>query len=338
MNSKNRKWPHAMGTPVLLLIGLVFLTFAGCGPRTDSNEQSPPQPITARKGAIGLSVLTLANPFFKEIADTMAVEAGKHGYELLTVSGEFDVARQQNQVKDFIVRKVAAIVLTPCDSKAIGPAIQEATEAGIPVFTADIACLAPGANVVTHVATDNYGGGKEAGKAMIEALGENGGKVGILHHALVESCILRVKGFREIVERHNAGKTGGQILIVAELPGGGVKDQGFRAAQDLLQAHSDLSGIFAINDPSALGARAAVEKAGKESQVRIIGFDGQLEGKQAIKEGKIYADPIQFPDQIGRQTVEAIVKHFAGETLPPEILIPTALYRKQDAEKDPKLN
>lgn len=147
----------------------------------------------------------------------------------------------------------------------------------------------------------------------------------------------RVKGFREVIEQHNAGRSSGRIEIVAELPGGGVKDQGFRAAQDLLQAHSDLNGIFAINDPSALGARAAVEKAGKESQVRIIGFDGQPEGRQAIKDGKIYADPIQFPDQIGRKTVEAIIKHFAGEPLPSEILIPTALYTKADAEKDPKL-
>jgi ribose transport system substrate-binding protein len=320
----------------LLVITAVFI-LAGCGQQNAPADRAAPQPASARKGTIALSVLTLANPFFKEIADTMAEEAAKHGYNVLTVSGDFDVARQQNQIKDFIVRKVAAIVLTPCDSKAIGPAIQEATDAGIPVFTADIACLAPGVKVVTHIATDNYGGGKEAARAMIQALGEAGGKIGILHHAPVESCILRVKGFREVIEQYNAGRSSGRIEIVAELPGGGVKDQGFRAAQDLLQAHSDLNGIFAINDPSALGARAAVEKAGKESQVRIIGFDGQPEGRQAIKDGKIYADPIQFPDQIGRKTVEAIIKHFAGEPLPAEILIPTALYTKADAEKDPKL-
>ena len=89
--------------------------------------------------------------------------------------------------------------------------------------------------------------------------------------------------------------------------------------------------------PSALGARAALEKAGKAGQVKIIGFDGQPEGKQAIKEGKIYADPVQFPDKIGRQTVQAILKHLNGERVPAETLIPTALYRKADAAKDPEL-
>ena len=101
--------------------------------------------------------------------------------------------------------------------------------------------------------------------------------------------------------------------------------------------HDDLRAIFAINDPSALGARVAVEQAKKTDQVKIVGFDGQPEGKQAIKEGKLYADPIQFPDQMGDEIVRAIVKHSRGEDLPPELLIPTRLYRQADAAKDPEL-
>lgn len=322
---------------VAVAAGLAFT--AGCGSKKEEpvNVASPAKPAGSKK-MIGLSVLTLTNPFFKEIADRLTEEAHKEGYEVSVVSGEFDVAKQQNQVKDFMVKHVAAIVLTPCDSKAIGPAIREANTAGIPVFTADIACLAPGVKVISHIATDNYGGGKEAARAMIEALGEAGGKIAIIDHKVVESCILRVKGFKEVLEQYNAGQTQGKIEIVAELPGGGAKDLGFKAAEDLLQAHSDLAGIFAINDPSALGARAALEKAGVADRVKIIGFDGQPEGKVAIKAGKIYADPVQFPDRIGVETMRAIAKHFAGEPVPPEILIPTGLYRRADAEKDPSIN
>jgi ribose transport system substrate-binding protein len=92
--------------------------------------------------------------------------------------------------------------------------------------------------------------------------------------------------------------------------------------------------VFAINDPSALGARAAIEKAGKQAQVKIIGFDGQADGKRAILDGKIYADPIQFPDRIATLAVESIVRYFDGESVPPVQLIPTALYRQADAEKE----
>ena len=311
------------------------LLLAGCSPSAAPAGGSTAG--KASKGTIALSVLTISNPFFIEIADNMRAEAAKHGYDVLVVSGDNDVNKQQNQVKDFIVRKAAAIVLCPCDSKSIGQAILEAQAAGIPVFTADIACLAPGVKVTSHVATDNLGGGREAGKAMIEALGEAGGKIAILDYKDVESCLQRVEGFKEVIAAHNRGREKGRIEIAAELPGRGHKDQGYRAAEDAIQAHPDLAAIFAINDPSALGARAALEKAGKAGQVKLIGFDGQPEAKQAIKEGKLYASPVQHPDEIGRRTVQMIVKHFAGEKVPAESLIPATLYRKADADRDPGL-
>jgi len=309
------------------------LAFAGCGKGDESGGGKPPPAAT--KGRIGLSVLTLTNPFFKTIADTMTAEARRHGYEVVVVSGEFDVARQQNQVKDFIVQKVRAIVLTPCDSKAIGPSIREANEAGIPVFTADIACLAPEGKVVCHVATDNYQGGRLAAEALIEALGGKG-KVAILDHPVAESVMLRTRGFREVLAETKRKGTS-NLEIVAVLPGGGSRDKSFQASEDMLQAHPDLAGIFAINDPSALGAIAALERARALDRVKIVGFDGQIEGKKAIRDGKIYADPVQFPDRIGTETVKVILKYFAGEDLPREVLIPTILYRKADAEKDPEL-
>lgn len=324
--------------PVLLTLCLAAAAFlAGCGKSAESTATSTGTlPASSmNRGTIGVSLLTLDNPFFKVIGDTITTEGRKRGYEAVVVSGDKDVAKQGNQIKDFIVKKVSAIVLSPCDSKSIIPVIQEANAAGIPVFTVDIPCNEPGVKIVTQVATDNYGGGREAGTAMIEALGPSGGKIGILHFKQAESCQLRVKGFREVIAAHNAsGKP--RIDIVTELESGGAKDQGYKAAEDALQAHPDLRGLFAINDPAALGARAALEKAGK-TQVLIVGFDGQPEGKQAIKDGKIYADPIQFPDKMGSQIVDAILRHSKGETLPPQMLIPTRLYRRADGAADPDL-
>ncbi len=295
------------------------------------------QPLFAAKGTIGVSLLTLQNPFFKVIGDSLTAEAAKSGYEAVVLSADQDVGRQSNQVKDFIVKKVAAIVLSPCDSKGIVPVIQEANAAGIPVFTVDVPCNEPGVQIVTQVATDNFGGGKEAAKAMIEALAGRGGKIGVLDLKQVESCILRVKGFKEVIEAHNASAGAAKIEIVSELDGGGAKDKGYKVAEDMLQAFPDLVGLFAINDPSALGARGALEKAGKADKVVIIGFDGQPEGKQAIKEGKIYADPIQFPDQMGVEVVKAFLRYSKGDDMPPQMLIPTKLYRQADGVADPEL-
>jgi ribose transport system substrate-binding protein len=324
----------------LPLIGLAVWLAAGCG----GDGGGGPDKGAKAKRTLGVSVLTMTNPFFKVIGDTITEEAGKHGYEVTVVSGDQDPIKQDKQVEDFITRKVSAIVLCPCNSVGVGPAIIKANEAGIPVFTADIACTAKGAKVVCHIATDNYDGGRKALEAVAEALGDAGGKVVVLDFKAVESCLQRVQGFKDALKGENAARAKskrGAIVIAAELPGEGQKDQGYKAAADALEAHPDLGAIFAINDPSALGARAALERAEQNGQVRqgqvkIVGFDGQPEGKKAVRDGKLYADPIQFPDKIARETVNAIVRYFEGDRPPREILIPTALYRQADALKELK--
>lgn len=308
----------------LLLLTVLQLICACDSNQNDSVQSSRP--------IIGVSLLTLTNPFFKDMGVAIEAEADNHGYEVVIVAGEFDPAKQQNQLADFIVKNVAAILLCPVDSKAIGTSIAQANEAGIPVFTADIACTAEGADIVSHIATDNYAAGRLAAQAMIEALGGSG-KIGILDHPEVESVIMRTKGFEDELREHSDL----DIEIVAKLPGKGSKDIAFKAAEDMLQAHQDLVGIFAINDPSALGAVAALEKAGKSGRISVVGIDGQPEGRQAIKEGKIYADVIQHPDVIGKTAVETIVKYMSGEDVPPEILIETHIYRQEDALSDPSL-
>ncbi len=303
----------------------------------NSSESAVPANGDEKKLTIGFSALTLTNPFFKIIADEMAVEGKKNGYDVVVVSADQDVNRQTSQVEDFIVKQVSAIVLNPCDSKAIGAAIKKANDAGIPVFTNDIKYDGTEGKVVCHVATDNYQGGKLAGEAMVKLLGETGGKVAVLHYPDVESCQLRVKGFTEVVDAHNAGQEAAKIEIATTLNGQGAREAGFAAAKDAIEAHPELAAIFAINDPSALGARAALEAAGKADQVRIIGFDGAIEGKQAILKGQIVCDPIQFPDQMGRTTIDMIVKYSNGDDVPGEVLIPSSLYYQADAEKDPAL-
>jgi ribose transport system substrate-binding protein len=323
-----------------LLTVLLTVLVAGCGstgPDASGPADLSSPGVAQDRGTIGFSALTLKNPFFKIIADSLTEEAKRHGYRVIVSDAERDVNEQAKHVDNFIAQQVTAIVLNPADRIAIGPAIKKANETGIPVFTCDLQCVAEDVQITGHVGTDNFQGGELAGEAMIEALGDDGGQVLIVHFRQANSCVLRVEGFRKVIDAYNAGRDSGRIEIVAELEGGGLRDEGFRTTSDALQAHPDLSGIFAINDPSALGAWTALQQAGKTDQVTLIGFDGQLEGKQAILEGKIYADPIQFPEKMGTVTVQNILKYLDGEPFEEVQLIPTVLYRQADAQQDPEL-
>ncbi len=144
----------------------------------------------------------------------------------------------------------------------------------------------------------------------------------------MESVIQRVRGFEE-----ELAATPG-VQVVAKLSGHGVKDGAFRTTEDILQSHRDLGAIFGINDDSALGALAAVEKAGRQGRVVIVGFDAVPEARRAIGDGRIYADVVQQPRLIGRQTIEAIADYLAGEPVPPQMLIPCALYTQEDAQRE----
>ena len=279
---------------------------------------------------VGVTLLTLANPYFKVMQDAMVDAGTKAGYDVTVVSGDNDSNKQANQVKDFLVAKVAAIVITPVDSKSIGTAIAEANKAGVPVFTADIAALSDAGKVTSHTATDNAEGGRMAARAMVEAIGGKG-NVAIIDHPEVESVILRARGFAEEI-----AKTPG-VKIVARLPSGGDRQRAFGVAQDILQSHPNLVGIFAINDPSALGAISAIDKAGKAGRIKVIGFDGQPEARRAVKDGKMYATVLQHPEDIAAKTIDAVGKYMAGEEVPKVNLIPTSIYRQADAATDPSL-
>ena len=327
---------------ITLLPAILLSTWLGCGGGKQEESTGPQntgvngENAGKSKGIIAYTPQTLSNPFFGVIGDHIRAEAEQNGYEVLIVDPDYDVKKQSDQFDDFIAKNVTAIVLVPCDRLSVGPAVQAANKAGIPVFTVDAKCAAEGVKIEGHVGTDNFQGGELAGKAMIDALGEKGGKVLILDLKRAHSCVLRVEGFKKVINAHNKEATG-KIEVVSELDGNGDRTKGYQSTADALQAHSDLDAIFAINDPSALGAYTAVKEAKREDKIKIIGFDGQLDGKQAIKEGKIYGDPIQHPDKMGKLIVQLIVKYQSGEEIQPETLIPATLYTKAEADQDPDL-
>jgi ribose transport system substrate-binding protein len=306
-----------------LTIAGMFFVIWGCGNAGDDGKKNLKQKQTSGI-TIGVSLLTRTHPFYQDLESGLREAADSAGFQLIITAGEFDVARQKDQIHDFIVQKVNAIIISPCDSRSIGTAITAANDAGIPVFTADIACLAPEAKVISHIASDNFEGGRLAARAVAEAINSSG-KIAIIDHPEVESVIQRVKGFEAEIAKY-AG-----ITVVAKLSGHGVKDQAFRTAEDILQAHPDLKAFFGINDDSALGALAAVEKAGKVGKVKIIGFDAVPEARKAISEGRIFADVIQQPNKIGQSTIEAVKTFLSGGAVERTILIPCDLYSQSDA-------
>lgn len=315
------------------IFALFVAAMLGCNNSGDESGET-----SSEKKVVGILVQTTANPFFLDLANAAQEELGSE-YKVEIFGGENNADRQAKQIADLVNNKVDVLLITPCNANAVGAPIRDANKAGIPVFTADTACLDPDVKIENHVATDNYAGGKLAAQAMIEALNNQGGKIVILDYEQAESCQERVRGFREVIDQYNqdSANKDTQINIVSQLPGGAEETASQQQMKDAIKGDRDLVGVFAINDPSAIGAVSAIEEESMQDQIKVVGFDGQKIGKLAIKSGRIFADPIQFPKKMGRMSAQYIKKYFAGEEIPKQEMIAPELYYQADALKDPEL-
>jgi ribose transport system substrate-binding protein len=265
---------------------------------------------------IGVTLLTREHQFYRDLEAGLRDAAEKNGYQLTITSGDFDLAKQQSQIENFVVQHMDAIIVCPADSKGIGPAIEQANAAKIPVFTADIA--AQGGQVVSHVASDNLAGGRLAADFIAKAL--NGqGDVGVIGQQEVQTGLDRENGFKEEMKKYPG------IHVVSTLNGGGVRDRALKAADDMLQGNPNLKGVFGINDDSALGALSAAEARGKK-EIVIVGYDATPEAVKAIQSGgPLKADVAQQPRDLGAKTIDAISRYFAGQQVEKSIAVPVTL-------------
>ncbi|WP_116133131.1 substrate-binding domain-containing protein [Tropicimonas sp. IMCC34043] len=266
---------------------------------------------------IGASLLTQQHPFYIELAGAMVAEAEAQGVPLKVSIANQDLSKQLADVEDFIVSGVDVIVISPVDSAGVLPIILKAEKAGIKVVTVDVP--AKGVDVTSYIGTDNYVGGVKAAELMGKELGGKG-KVAIIDYPTVQSVVARIDGFKKGLESFP------DIEIVAQQTGI-TRAEALAVAQNMLQANPDITGIFGFGDDAALAAAVAVKSAGLEDQVKVIGFDGMEEARNAVDTNPVMVGVIQqFPAQMGKEAVDTAIKIMAGEEVPAEQPIAPGVY------------
>lgn len=266
---------------------------------------------------IGASLLTQQHPFYIELADAMKAEAEAKNISLEVSIANQDLSKQLADVEDFIVKGVDVIVISPVDSQGAVAAIAKAKAAGIKVITVDIPVA--NAEVTSHIGTDNYTGGVKAAELMGEVLG-GGGKVAIIDYPTVQSVVARIEGFKKGLEAFP------DIEIVAQQTGI-TRAEALAVSQNMLQANPDITGIFGFGDDAALAAAVAVKSAGLQDQVKVIGFDGMEEARNAVDNDPIMVGVIQqFPGEMGKTAVDTAAEVIAGNEVPAEQPIVPGVY------------
>jgi len=306
-----------------------FLTAAAVTLLAACSQQGPGESAPAASGTaagaassgkpvVGLALSTQNNPFFVELKDGAQKAANDAGINLVIVDAQDDPARQISSVEDLIQRRVSVILLNPTDSSALAGAVQSAQRANIPVVTLDRGV--DGADVASHIASDNVAGGKMAADYLGKALGGKGNIIELQGVAGTSAARERGKGFDDAI-------AGTGMKIVASQPANFDRAQGLSVSENLLQAHSDVQAIFAQNDEMALGAVQAL--AGKNKKVLVVGFDGTPDGKTAVQNGTMAATVAQQPEEIGKLGVETAKKLIDKQPVEKSIAVPLKLLTRE---------
>ncbi|MGY2251562.1 ABC transporter substrate-binding protein [Pseudomonas reactans] len=246
------------------------------------------QAVEARElKALGISMGSLGNPYFVTLADGATARAKElnPNVKVTSVSADYDLSKQFSQIDNFISSKVDLILINAVDPSAMASAIKKARDAGIVVVAVDVD--AKGVNAT--VQTDNVEAGKLACQYLVDKLSGKGNVI-IQNGPQVTAVTDRVKGCKAALAAAPDIK-----VLSDDQDGKGSREGGLNVMQGYLTRFPKIDGLFAINDPQAIGSDLAAKQL-KRSGIIITSVDGAPDIENALKtESQIQASSSQDP-------------------------------------------
>lgn len=230
----------------------------------------------------------------------------------------FDPEEQLNQITDAITSgNFDAFIIYPVDGVGVTVGVDAAADAGIPVIALDAAInadrstLVPYRNVAAQIARTGTGDGEQIGRAIVMACeGIDPCQVAfIIGFQGFPLDLDRLSAIEDIVSGHD------NIEIVAVQEGQYLEDVGFDVATDMLQANPDIDVFASVGDQMILGAELAVQDAGLEGQVRLVGNGASQDGYNAVVEGRWFATVANIPFTNGQIAAQMALQALDGTLL-----------------------
>lgn len=278
----------------------------------------------AKHKVFGVSYMTMNNPFYKIINNEILKVVEKNNDTLITLDPELDVDKQNEQIYKFIDAKVDGIFINPIDFEQIEPALQAAKRADIPVIIID-APVSDESLVNCTIVSDNYDAGVQCAKDMMERL--DSANIVLLKHTTAKSAKERIEGFLSVIDNNEKYK------VINEAECDGQLEIAMPKMQEIIEETPDIDVVMALNDPSALGALAALEKNNK-NDVMVYGIDGTPEIKALIGRNQMIVGTVaQSPIKMGQIAVENMYNILNGKKIEKNIIIPISLINKENLFK-----
>lgn len=325
-----------------ILMMALILVLAACssgstsidqGNSGDNKEPEETSGATNDKYVIGFSQVGAESEWRTANTESVKSAVADAGHELKFSDAQ---QKQENQIKairSFIAQKVDAIVFSPVVETGFETVLQEAKDAGIPVFLSDRSVdIEDDSLWVTFLGSDFVEEGKKAANWLLEEMGDTDEEVNIVElQGTVGSApaIDRKKGFEEVLADHPNFK------IIKSQTGDFTRAKGKEVMEAFLRSEGDkIDVLYSHNDDMAIGAIQAIEEYGLKpgEDIIIIGVDAVKGAFEAMAAGKMNVT-VECNPLFGPQLVELIEKHLAGETIDKRISVEESIYTMDQAKE-----
>lgn len=321
---------------MLVLVSLV-IAFAGCAgtpaastePSTEASvqpsEEASTQPTEQASDTlkIGATFYSLQNEFTMRMDNAGKKWATENGVDYVSYDGNYDAATQLSQVETMIADGVDAIILNPQDAVACAAAVELAHNAGIPVI--GVNTMVESDLLTSYVGSQDVSAGEDIMKHMIEYLGKDAFNIVIIEGPMGQSAQLqRIEGIENVLKDYP------NIKELARDTANWSRSEAMTLMETWLTTYGDdIDAIIAENDEMALGAREAVEAAGKD--IPAIGIDGITDAVAAIQKGSMIASDFQNAEGQMTGALDTAVKVVGGETVEKFYWIPFEMITPDNA-------
>jgi galactofuranose transport system substrate-binding protein len=259
-----------------------------------------------------------SNPFRATETQSITDEAKKLGVTLIQRNANANVAQQNTDIEDMIAQGAQALIIAPENSDGIAPALAQAKSKHIPVLTIDrtvtgTAC----SDFIGFIGSDFLGQAQIAADDLGKAMGGKGSVIVLEGTSGNNVAEARTDGFKkELAKKYP------KISIVASQTANFDQATGQKVAAQLLQAHPDVTGLYAENDGMALGAIQAIKDAGKTpgTDIKIVSIDGIQQIVQSVADGTVVAD-VETNPRFGPLAFQTLTDFFNGKAVPQTVII-----------------
>jgi ribose transport system substrate-binding protein len=306
----------------VVAVAVAAMSLTACGTGTSGSGTSGASGGGAGNLSSTLIISTLNNPFFVSVAAGAAVQAKASGISLNVQNANNSDQTSLDQATTALTKAPSVMIIDPVGSDSGGAITKQANQAKVPVVAFDRQPAS--GDLASFIGYDAIKAGNNAAESLGKALNGTGKVVeiqGILGTNVAQD---RSKGFNQGIAKFPG------IQVVAVQSADFDRGKALDVMTNILQAHSDINGVYAANDEMAMGVIAALKARNLAGTVKVVGNDGIADALKAIEAGTMYSTNAESPFVLGKAVVSLAVKVAKKQAVEKNTVLTGRLVTKAD--------